>query len=131
MYSLVYWSGANAGSGTSSEQLGAAVATAMVMPHLVLVALSVVFNALATFLKKSAFALTAGILYALHPVLLLRYCRNDSVLCWLLSAQESASIEEEDYRSSIENGAQSESALGTVAFAGMRPFYSSHTRNSK
>ena len=29
VYSLVYWSGANAGSGTSSEKLGAAVATAM------------------------------------------------------------------------------------------------------
>jgi magnesium-transporting ATPase (P-type) len=69
VYSLVYWSGANAGSGSSSEQLGAAVATAMVIPHLVLVALAVVFNALATFLKKSAFALTAGILYAVAMVL--------------------------------------------------------------
>lgn len=73
VYSLVYWSGANAGSGSSSEQLGAAVATAMVMPHLVLVALAVVFNALATFLKKSAFALTAGILYAVAMVLFIPY----------------------------------------------------------
>lgn len=73
VYSLIYWSGANAGSGSSSEQLGAAVATAMVMPHLALVALAVVFNALATFLKKSAFALTAGILYAVAMVLFIPY----------------------------------------------------------
>lgn len=68
VYSFVYWGGAN-GSGTDAEQAGAALATALVMPHLVVSFLAVVFNALGFFMDKRGFALTAGILYAVGMVL--------------------------------------------------------------
>lgn len=68
-YSAWYWGGA-AGSGTNTaEQLGAGIAIAVVMPHLVVTFLAVLFNALGCFLKKRGFALTGAILYAVAMVL--------------------------------------------------------------
>lgn len=72
VYSLVYWGGAN-GSGSSAEQAGAALATVLVMPHLVVTFLAVVFNALGFLMNKRGFALTAGILYAVGMVLFPAY----------------------------------------------------------
>lgn len=72
VYSLWYWYGGGAASnvGTdSAAQAGAGLAAMIVMPHLVLTLLAVVFNALATFMAKPAFALTAGILYAVAMAL--------------------------------------------------------------
>jgi len=72
VYSLWYFYGggaaANVGS-DSASQAGAGLAAMLVMPHLALTLLAVVFNALATFMNKAAFALTAGILYAVAMVL--------------------------------------------------------------
>ncbi|MGI6230594.1 MAG: hypothetical protein ACOYJL_06755 [Tractidigestivibacter sp.] len=73
LYSAYYWGGANAGSSTSSEQAGAALATVMVMPSLVIVLIAVIFNALGLFMRKAAFALVAGILYAVGMVLFIPY----------------------------------------------------------
>ncbi|MBP3885206.1 MAG: hypothetical protein J6D54_09770 [Olsenella sp.] len=70
VYSAWYWfgGGANVGS-TSSAQAGAAIASAIVMPHLVLTLLAVIFNALGYALSKRPFALVAGILYSVAMVL--------------------------------------------------------------
>lgn len=89
VYSAVYWSGANAG-GSDTEQLGAALATALVAPHLALTALAVIFNALALFLRRRAFALVAGILYAVAMVLFLAYAMFvvvEMVLCFVAYAR--------------------------------------------
>ena len=74
-YSLVYWGGAvsSSASGSSAEAAGAAIASVLVMPHLVCTLVAVVFNALAFFLNKPAFALVAGILYAVAMVLFPTY----------------------------------------------------------
>ncbi len=69
IYSLFYWSGA-ASSGTSAaEQIGAGLATAIVMPHLVATAIAVIFNGLGLFMHKRGFALTGAILYTVALVL--------------------------------------------------------------
>lgn len=72
IYSLWYWYGGgaagNVGADTAS-QAGAGLAAAIVMPHLTLTLLAVIFNALATFLARPGFALTAGILYAVAMAL--------------------------------------------------------------
>lgn len=73
IYSVWYWSG-TAGSGvTTAEQVGTGLATALVMPHLVMTALAVIFNALGLFMKKRGFALTGAILYTIALVLFPMY----------------------------------------------------------
>jgi hypothetical protein len=72
IYSIVYWGGATSGA-TGAEQIGAGVATAMVMPHLVCTVLATVFNGLGLFLKKRGFALTGAILYTVALVLFIPY----------------------------------------------------------
>lgn len=69
VYSLFYWAGAaGSGSGTA-EQIGAGLATVIVMPHLICTALAVIFNGLGLFLRKRGFALTGAILYTVALVL--------------------------------------------------------------
>lgn len=73
LYSLLYWSGAtNSASGTW-EQIGAGVATVLVMPHLICTVIAVIFNALGLFLNKRGFALTGAILYSVAMVLFPAY----------------------------------------------------------
>lgn len=69
IYSLFYWSGAASSSTSSAEQLGAGIATVLVMPHLFMTALAVLFNALGLFLKGKGFALTGAILYTIAILL--------------------------------------------------------------
>ena len=69
VYSIVYWSGASSNTADTAEQLGSAIATAIVMPHLVVTFLAVVFNALGLFMHKRGFALTGAILYAVAMAL--------------------------------------------------------------
>ena len=71
IYSVVYWSGVGDSSG--EEALGGALALALVTPHLVCTGIAVIFNALALFIKTPAFALVAGILYAVAMVLFIGY----------------------------------------------------------
>jgi hypothetical protein len=73
IYSAIYWGGATTGSLSDAEEAGAALATMMVLPSLVIVLVAVIFNALGVFMRKSAFALVAGILYAVGMVLFLPY----------------------------------------------------------
>ena len=63
LYSLVYWASAT-GSVSGWEQIGAGIATALVMPHLICTVLAVIFNALGLFMNKRGFALTGAILYS-------------------------------------------------------------------
>lgn len=76
VYSLWYWFGGGAAGSVgadSASQAGAGLATMLVTPHLALTVVAVVFNALAYFMGKRAFALVAGILYAVAMVLFLAY----------------------------------------------------------
>lgn len=89
IYSFSYWSGANTG-GTDAEQVGAGLATVVVLPHLVLTALAVIFNALAFFMYNRPFALVAAILYtvalALFPVYAM-FVLAEMVLCYIAFAR--------------------------------------------
>ena len=73
IYSANYWGGAIDATAETSEQIGAGIATALVMPHLIFTALAVLFNALGLFLKKRGFALTGAILYTVALVLFPMY----------------------------------------------------------
>lgn len=72
IYIIMYFTGAVGGS-EGTEQVGAALATAMVMPHLILVVLATIFNWVAYFTNKRGFALTAGILFSVGAVLFIIY----------------------------------------------------------
>lgn len=63
VYSVFYWTGA----GTSD--LGGALATALVFPHLICTLVAVIFNALGLFMHKRGFVLTGAILYAVAMAL--------------------------------------------------------------
>ena len=71
VYSVVYWGGVTDASG--EEALGGTIALALVTPHLVCTGIAVIFNGLALFLRVPAFALVAGILYAVAIVLFVAY----------------------------------------------------------
>lgn len=73
LYSLVYWSGAVGSVSGVGEQIGAGIATVLVMPHLICTVLAVIFNALGLFMNKRGFALTGAILYSVALVLFPMY----------------------------------------------------------
>jgi len=72
LYLVFYFSGAVSGS-QREAQLGAAIATALVTPHMVLVGLAAIFNWVGFFNNKVWGALTAGILYAVAGLIFLAY----------------------------------------------------------
>lgn len=92
-YSLWYWFGGGAASAVGSDsasQAGAGIATMLVTPHLLLTVVAVIFNALAFFMSKRAFALVAGILYAVAMVLFIAYALFlivQMVLCFVAYAK--------------------------------------------
>lgn len=69
IYSAYYWGGTAGNSANTAEQIGAGIATVLVMPHLVMTVLAVIFNALGLFMHKRGFALTGEILYTVALVL--------------------------------------------------------------
>ena len=73
LYSLVYWSGAVGSFDSTAEQIGAGIATAIVIPHLVATAVAVLFNGLGLFLRKRGMALTGAILYTVAVILFPMY----------------------------------------------------------
>lgn len=73
IYLITYFSGSIGGSSDTAEQVGAALATALVMPHMILVALALIFNWVSYFTNKRGFALTAGILYSVGGVMFVLY----------------------------------------------------------
>ena len=75
--------------GTDAEQVGAGIATVLVMPHLAITGFAVLFNALGAFMYNRAFVLVAGILYAvailLFPVYFM-FVVVQAVLCFIAFA---------------------------------------------
>lgn len=69
VYSASYWGNTFGAGESTAEQVGAGIATLLVLPHLVFTALAVLFNGLGLFLKKRGFALTGAILYTVAMVL--------------------------------------------------------------
>ncbi len=70
---LVTYFGNAVGSTSGAEQAGSALATALVMPHMICVLLAVIFNCIGVFTSKRGFALTGAILYSVALVLFLPY----------------------------------------------------------
>lgn len=64
IYSIFYWGGASSGSTSAAYAIGAGIATALVMPHLICAVLAAIFNTLGWAMNNRAFALTGAILYA-------------------------------------------------------------------
>ncbi|APF27707.1 putative membrane protein [Clostridium sporogenes] len=61
------------GDGDTAEQIGSGLAAALVTPHIVVLAISVMFGWLAFGLSSSGFALTASILYTVAGVMFIPY----------------------------------------------------------
>lgn len=72
IYIVAYFGGA-VGDSEGAEQVGAAVATALVTPHMICTVLAVIFNGLGLFMNKRGFALTGAILYAVAMVMFIPY----------------------------------------------------------
>ena len=73
IYSIVYWSGAVDSMANTAEQIGAGIATAMVMPHLICTFLATLFNGVGCFARIRGLALTGAILYTVALVLFFPY----------------------------------------------------------
>ncbi|MDL2220202.1 hypothetical protein LJC55_00870 [Eubacteriales bacterium OttesenSCG-928-N14] len=73
IYLIVYFSGTMSNAQTGTEAAGGVIATALVTPHLICVAIGAVFNIAVLFVQKRGFALVAAILYVVAAVLFLMY----------------------------------------------------------
>lgn len=69
VYLFVYFLG-DMSSSDGMESAGAAIASVLVMPHLICTVLATLFNGLGCFLNKRGFALTGGILYIVAMVMM-------------------------------------------------------------
>jgi len=63
VYIVLYFTGI-IGSTEGAEQIGSALAAALVFPHILCTGLGLLFNILGWAMNRKAFALTGGILYA-------------------------------------------------------------------
>lgn len=68
LYLVSYFAG-NISTTTGAEQAGAAIAGALVMPHMIVVIIAVIFNVIGWLKNAKGFTLTAAILYAVSIVL--------------------------------------------------------------
>ena len=90
IYSFNYWGGVVNAGGSSSEQLGAGIASALVTPHLVMCGLAVIFNALAFFIYYRPFALVSAILYTVALVVFpmyFMYVIVEMIFCYIAFAR--------------------------------------------
>ena len=90
IYLVAYFVGGMASAGDDIELVTGGLATAIVMPHMVCVALAVVFNWLGWTLNAPWAALVAGILYAVSMVLMFLYALFvvvQMVLCFVAFAK--------------------------------------------
>jgi len=70
---LICYFGNAMGDLNSGEEIGGAIATALVTPHMVVVGIGAIFSWLGFFLKKSWGALVGAILYCVGALLFLVY----------------------------------------------------------
>ncbi len=73
LYIISYFLGVNSNATGASEAVGSAIATTLVLPHLILVVLATIFNILAFFMNSKGFAITCGVLYAIAGAAFLLY----------------------------------------------------------
>jgi hypothetical protein len=73
IYAIVYWVGTNTSTTDDAEAIGAGIATALVLPHLLVTWLGIVFGLIGLFTRKTGFQLTAAILYSVGAVLFIIY----------------------------------------------------------
>ena len=73
IYLISYFNSANSTSQSDAEAVGAAIATALVAPHLAMVWLGVVFGWFGFFAKKAWGALVSAIFYSVAAVLFFMY----------------------------------------------------------
>lgn len=73
IYSVVYWSGAVGSTSGDAEAVGAAIATALVFPHMLVTVLGAIFAIIGFFTRKAGLTLTGAILFAVAAVLFLIY----------------------------------------------------------
>lgn len=72
LYIISYFFG-NVTETEGAEQVGSAIATALVMPHMFLLVLAVIFNWLGFSMNKKWAAITCGILYCVSGLLFMLY----------------------------------------------------------
>lgn len=70
---LISYFGNSMGSLDSSEEIGGAIATALVTPHMAVMGIGAIFSWLGFFLRKSWAALVGAILYCLGALLFIMY----------------------------------------------------------
>ena len=73
VYSVVYWSGAVGSTSDDAEALGAAIATALVLPHMLVTVLGAIFAVIGFFTRKAGLTLTGAILFSVAALLFLVY----------------------------------------------------------
>ncbi len=72
IYLMVYF-GSSMGDLNSSEEIGGAIATALVTPHMVIMGIGAVFSWLGFFIKKPWAALVGAILYCVGALVFIMY----------------------------------------------------------
>ena len=73
VYLIVYFAGGITSASDGAEVVGAGLATAIVMPHLICVGIAVIFNWLGWAIKARWAALVAGIMYAVSILCMFVY----------------------------------------------------------
>ncbi|MFZ2258087.1 MAG: hypothetical protein WAV55_08115 [Clostridiaceae bacterium] len=74
VYLFTYFTGGvSSAAQDSSEQLGMAIATTLVLPHFIVTLLGVLFNALGYFMRSRGFILVGAILYAVAMFFFIPY----------------------------------------------------------
>ncbi|TDW25293.1 hypothetical protein EDD63_10525 [Breznakia blatticola] len=89
VYEVFYLTGLSPSS-NSAEEVGTALGFMLIIPHFVVVIVAVLFNGLALFMNKRAFALTAGILYSVSIVLMpiyFMFVLVQTVFCYIAFAK--------------------------------------------
>lgn len=73
IYIVFYFFGTVNGSASDAEAVGSAIATMLVLPHILLTIVAVIFNLIGYAKNSRGFTLTAAILYAVAGVLFMLY----------------------------------------------------------
>lgn len=73
VYLITYFFGATANADETAEAIGGAIATALVMPHMIMFLIGAIFGWIGVFLRKSWGALVAAILYSVGTLFFLAY----------------------------------------------------------
>lgn len=73
VYLITYFFGNTASAGDTAEAVGSALATALVMPHMLMFLFGALFGWIGYFAKKSWGALTGAILYSVGTLFFLVY----------------------------------------------------------